>query len=244
MKGSSDNSFIPKRGASKRKQTGGSRQIYIFTYISYILMFATLLSSGGVYLYQQYINNQLDIAVEALNSEIGSFSQADMERVTQFNLRLAQAQDRLENSMSVTAVFEALQAATIDTVQINSLAMEREDDDRIVIEAMIQTDSFDSTIFQRGVFLRNGIIQDVEITDVKDSVAIETGERAQESNARPIVSFQASLAVPLEQIPADPQSYQLNQPDVIVPNTEIPEQPPELLIEQEVPAQEVNEDTL
>jgi hypothetical protein len=207
-------------------------------------MFATLLSSGGVYLYAQYINNQLDLEVEALNSEIGSFSQADMERVIQFNLRLSQAQDRLENSMSVASVFEALQQATIDTVQINSLAMEREGDDRFLIEAAIQTDSFDSTIFQRGVFLRNDTIQDVEILDVQNTIMPEADETAGESTSRPGVSFQALLGIPLEEVPAKPQSYQFNQAGIVNTNTEIPEQSAEQMIEQSVPAEDVNEDNL
>lgn len=240
MKGSSDNSFIPKRGASKRKQAGGSRRFYIFTYISYILMFATLLSSGGVYLYAQYTTNQLDLAIASLNSEIGSFSQADMERVTQFNLRLSQAQNRLENSTSVTSVFEALQAATVDTVQIDSLTMAREDDDRLVIDAVIETDSFDSTIFQRGVFLRNGTIQEVEIADVKNTILNEGDVMTQKSNSRPGVSFQALLSIPLEEIPADPQSYQSQQVEMIDANTEILEEE----TVSEAQPENLNEDTL
>jgi hypothetical protein len=240
MKGSSDNSFIPKRGFSKKVRTGGSNKFYIFTYISYILMFAALLSSGGVFLYAQYTNSQLDIAIEALNSEIGGFSQADMERVTQFNLRLLQAQDRLENSVSITSVFEALQAAIIDTVQINSLAMEREDDSRLVMKAVIQTDSFDSTIFQRGVFLRNGTIQEVEISDVQSTFTTQAIGTTQDLITLPAVSFQASLSIPLEAVPANPQSYRLNQISTVEPDEETPEQP----VEQGDPEVEVNEDTL
>jgi hypothetical protein len=208
MQGSSDNSFIPKRGAAKRKQIGGSRQIYIFTYISYILMFATLLSSGGVYLYAQYINGQLDSEIETLNAEIGSFSQADMERVTQFDLRLTQAKDRLENSVSVASIFEALQSATIDTVQIESLTMEREGDEQFVIDALVQTNSFDSTIFQRGVFMRNETIQSVDISDVQNVLATEDVEGLGVAT-KPVVSFKALLEIPLDDVLAQPQRYQI-----------------------------------
>lgn len=212
MQGSSDNSFIPKRGTAKRKQVSGKRQVFIFTYISYILTFAALLSAAGVYFYAQYIDSQLDAEIQALNAEIGSFSQADMERVTKFDLRLTQAQGRLENSVSIVSVFEALQAATIDTVQIESLKIERELDDKFVIEATVQTDSFDSTIFQRGVFLRNSQVQGVEIAQLQNSIAAE-GDSADDSAAasKPVVSFQALLDIPLANVPADPQSYQVEQ---------------------------------
>lgn len=225
MQGSSDNSFIPKRGAAKRKQIGGSRQIYIFTYISYILMFATLLSSGGVYLYAQYINGQLDSEIETLNAEIGSFSQADMERVTQFDLRLTQAKDRLENSVSVASIFEALQSATIDTVQIESLTMEREGDEQFVIDALVQTNSFDSTIFQRGVFMRNETIQSVDISDVQNVLATEDVEGLGVAT-KPVVSFKALLEIPLDDVLAQPQRYQIieeNEAEVNVGSDDVQE---------------------
>jgi hypothetical protein len=248
MKSSSDNSFIPKRGASKRKQVAGSRPFYIFTYISYILMFAALLSSGGVYLYAQYIDSELAIEIKELNSEIGSFNQADMERVTEFNLRLAQAQDRLDNSVSIASVFDALEQATIDTVQIESLLIEREDDNQLLVEAIIQTDSFDSTIFQRGVYLRNNTIQDVEIQDVENTTLAETdlevGAVAGADSTRPAVSFRALLGIPLETVPAKPQSYQFNQSRPVEPAMEISNQPTEQLIDESVQSEDVNEDNL
>ena len=61
MGGSSDtNSFIPKRGPVKRQRRAGSRQIYLFTVISYVLFSATLVASVGVFLYERYIEDQLE----------------------------------------------------------------------------------------------------------------------------------------------------------------------------------------
>lgn len=188
-------------------------------------MFATLLSSGGVYLYAQYINGQLDSEIETLNAEIGSFSQADMERVTQFDLRLTQAKDRLENSVSVASIFEALQSATIDTVQIESLTMEREGDEQFVIDALVQTNSFDSTIFQRGVFMRNETIQSVDISDVQNVLATEDVEGLGVAT-KPVVSFKALLEIPLDDVLAQPQRYQIieeNEAEVNVGSDDVQE---------------------
>lgn len=243
MNSSSDNSFIPKRGTSKKRQPGSTGKFDILSSVSYILTFATLLAAGGTYLYAQYTSNQLDTAIAALNEEIGSFNQADMERVTQFNLRLSQAKGRLENSASVTSVFEALQAATIDTVRIDNLVMERVGDENFEMKAEIQTDSFDSTMFQRGVYLRNGIIQEVQISNIQNVLATnangakddEAGS-GQESAPRPTVAFTASLSIPLTEVPSNPLTPQTNAADV---DTQLPA--PEQTSEQ---AEELNEDTL
>jgi hypothetical protein len=240
MQGSSNNSFIPKRGTSKRKQGGGVRQIFIFTYVSYILMFAALLSSAGIFLYTQLVAGQLDTEIEALNSEISSFSQADMQRVTQFDLRLSQAKDRLDNSVSVASVFEALQSATIDTVQLETLTMSRQGDEKFSIDAAVQTDSFDSTIFQREVFLRNESIQNVDISDVQS--LIETGEIASTQGAeiKPVVTFKALLEIPLSDVPANPESYK----PVEIQEVEVDETLSVEDNQEEAVAQDSNENTI
>tara|TARA_B100000508_G_scaffold138723_1_gene135368 strand:- start:11090 stop:11719 length:630 start_codon:yes stop_codon:yes gene_type:complete len=172
--------------------------VYAFTIVSYVLLFATLLAAGGTFFYQEYIDNQLTREIESLNNEISSFSDANMQRVLEFDKRLAQAGARLENSVSVASLFEALEAATIDTVQLQSLSLTRENDERFDLSARILTDTFDSTIFQRGVFERNEVIDGVEIVNVQTSESLIGGGA---SEVRPIVTFDAALDVSLSAIP-------------------------------------------
>lgn len=197
----SNNSFIPKRGPSKLKQKEVSRQVYVFTYISYILMFATLLATGGVFLYGQYVERQLNEEIAALNTEIGSFSEANMARVTDFDERLQQATGRLNSSVSMAALLEALEDATIESVQLQNLSVSREFDDRYVLSGSVQTDSFDSTIFQRRVFEQDGTIDSVSISGVQTSTLTSGTSDEGSLQARPIVNFTAELEVPISAIP-------------------------------------------
>lgn len=194
----SNNSFIPKRGPVKRSRGSASRQVYVFTLISYVLMFATLLATGSVYLYSKYVDKQLENEVAALNTEINSFSEADMQQVIEFDRRLGQAYERLNNSVSIVSVFDALEAATIDTVQVKALNIVREKDEKLVIKASVETDSFDSTIFQRGVFKRNQTIDSVTILNVQDTANNESGEGTESSKS--LVTFTAQLEVPLSSV--------------------------------------------
>lgn len=199
----SNNSFIPKRGPVRRSRRAVSRQAYMFTLISYVLLFATLLSAGGVFLYNKYLDQQLDEEIVTLNTAINSFSEADMQRVLEFDRRLQQADGRLDKSVSMVSVFEALEAATIDTVKIKSLSLEREEDAKLVLSATIETDTFDSTIFQRGVFRRNQVVDTVTFKEVQNSL-VETGasEGGQSTGSLvPLVTFEAELEVPLSSVP-------------------------------------------
>ena len=204
----SNNSFIPKAGPVKKKRGAATRQVFVFTIVSYVMIFATVLAVAGVYFYGSYINQQLENEITALDTEINSFNIDDMQEVLEFDNRLQQATGRLDKSVSVVSIFEALEAATIDTVQIESLTLDRQYDEVYALEATIGTDSFDSTIFQRGVYIRNKTIDGVVIDGVKvtaqDDVEqegyienIEKGEDEQDA----LITFTAELEVPLSAIP-------------------------------------------
>tara|TARA_B100000508_G_scaffold141011_1_gene145034 strand:+ start:1340 stop:2050 length:711 start_codon:yes stop_codon:yes gene_type:complete len=199
MPGPSNSSFIPKRNPVKQKRNQPSRRIYIFTIVSYVLLFAALLSAGGTFFYQEYIDAQLQREITDLNNEISSFSEADMQRVLEFDRRVTQAASRIDNSVSIASVLEALEAATIDTVQLQSLNISRVADDSFSLNARVVTDTFDSTIFQRGVYERNQVISDVEIGAVNTSEA--QSEADEQGGVRSLVMFDATLEVPLDAVP-------------------------------------------
>ncbi len=210
---SNNNSFIPKRGpVNKKKQGAASRPVYVFTIISYILMFSTLIATGGVYFYGKVVDKQLSNEVTALNTAISSFSESDMQRVLEFDLRLSQAENRLSHSVSVASVFDALESATIDTVQVASLDLKREKDEQFILAATIETDSFDSTIFQRGVYQRNQTISNVAITSLQNGNTSNLIDKKDNTfdNSIPEITFIAELNVPLTAVP-----YVANQAPIL-----------------------------
>ena len=195
----SNNSFIPKRGPVKHSRASSSRQVYIFTYISYVIIFATLLAAGGVFLYGKYYDKKLESEVSALNAEINSFSEADMQKVLEFDRRLGQADDRLRNSVSLVSVFSALEEATIDSVRLNSLNLQREEDESFAMTATVETDSFDSAIFQRGVYQRNQTVGNVKVADV--ITTSKQSEQGEENSTEPVIQFMANFQVSLSAVP-------------------------------------------
>lgn len=183
-------SFIPKQGPVRRARHTSTRQIHVFSILTYVLFAAALAAALGVFLFNRHLDRQLDEEVTALNGVIGGFSNSDMEMVREFNVRLKQTETRLANSVSLTSLFAAIEAATAQTVEITELKLDRVADEQIKVAAKLSTDSFDSSLFQRGVLERNDVIEAVEVKDV----AIGTGDVS-------TVSFLATLLVPLGEIP-------------------------------------------
>src|SRR6056297_43790 len=108
----SQSSFIPKRGATRTKRKAPAKRIFVFTLIAYSLVFASLLASGASYLYKNYTTSLLQNEVSLLNSEISTFSVSDLSVVSEFDLTLQRATNRLDNTASIAAALEAIDLAT------------------------------------------------------------------------------------------------------------------------------------
>jgi len=182
-------------------------------------MFATLLASGSVLLYGKYVDKQLNSEVVALNTEINSFSEAGMQEVLEFDKRLGQAYGRLNNSVSIVSMFDALEDATIDTVRIASLDLTREKDEKFVLDVSVETDSFDSTIFQRGVYQNNKVIDSVEISAVQ-SAKVEDKSGTSVSSGTPLIMFRAQIEIPLSSVPYVENSNQVKPITIVPPKIE------------------------
>jgi len=71
-----------------------------------------------------------------------------------------------------------LEEATIDTVKIDSFSLTRQADDKFLLSTSMQTDSFDSTIFQRSVYKLdkyevNKAVSSIDIGEVSRSSVID-----------------------------------------------------------------------
>jgi hypothetical protein len=202
MPGSSSNaSFIPKRGTTNRRNKSRSGRVYLLTIISYVLIIATLIASAGIFFYERYVTKMLQKEISTMNAEVNDFKQADLEQVQEFDRRLKIAKKRIEYTVSLASIFDAIEVATIQTVQLKSLQLLRDKDERIVLEAEIVTDNFDSSLFQRSVFESNSVIQEVEVKNLTLGI---TREEDEVSTSRKTVSFTARLAVPLGAVPYIP----------------------------------------
>lgn len=204
MPNTPNTSFIPKQGPVRRPRQAASRRVHVFSIFAYIAFASTLVSSVGVFFYQKHVEKQLEGQVAQLDEAISGFSEEDMTQVREFNNRLTQTRDRLEKGVSIVAIFEALESAVLQAVSFEDMDLVRAEDGDIELQATLLTDSFDSTLFQRGVFERSDIVNSVEVEDL----AIELGSSSEdgESASGEGVSFIAKIGVPAASVPNVPRS--------------------------------------
>jgi exonuclease VII small subunit len=199
MPNTPSSSFIPRQGPAKRSRQVVSRQVHVFTVLSYVLFFGALTASAGVFLYSKHIDKQLENEIVELDAAVANFSDEKMEQVKAFNTRLLQAKDRIDNTVSATSIFQSLEASTAQSVSLTSLSLKRVEDQTFLLTAKINTDTFDSALFQRGLFERSPVIETVSFEDI--SLGATDSE---ENSPRSGVSFEAELKVPLSAVPYKP----------------------------------------
>lgn len=211
MPGNSNTSFIPKQGPVRRPRQSASRSVHLFSVISYVALASTMVAAVGSFLYERHVEKQLQDKVEELSQAISGFNEEDMNQVREFNIRLSQSRDRLDNGVSVSSIFEAIEDATAQSVSLSSLELERYEDNSIVLEAKVQSDNFDTSLFQRGVFERSSIVENVA---VKDLMIVEEAE-TEDGPVTSGVSFVAQITVPISEVPNVPGETVIPVPEPI-----------------------------
>ncbi len=191
-------SFIPKNDSKRRHRRGPRRNIYLFTIFSYVVMFSTLIASLGVFLYSKFLDSKLNEEIVALDTEIGSFNESDLEKVVKFDSRLRQVANRVQNSLTVLPIFTALEEATLDTVKLVSLELTRKDDEKIMLSSSFEAGDFDAALFQRGVYKRSDMLGMVDIVNVSRELTNTTGTDGDNVDANVIfdvVKFDANIDI-------------------------------------------------
>jgi hypothetical protein len=202
----SNDSFIPKQKAVKKRREAVTRKVFVFSLFAYISLFGALASSGGTFLYKTYVESRQTRSILDLNQSIDGFDVDSLNKVKNFDNRLRQIKSRLNGSVSYLSILKAIEESTVGTVQYKSLKLEREGDVQYIVSAEILTNSFDSTIFQQKVYLDNPNLQEVSVSDVKTDNGSEDSDKQDYESEIKGVSFVAELLLPLSTIGFDGQS--------------------------------------
>lgn len=247
MPGSSNTSFIPKRNPAQKERQGAKRQVFVGTFIIRILFFAALLAAAGVFIYEMQLQKKLDAEIVTLAGAIGTFNEAEMQRVLDTNARLNQAKMRFSHTVSVSSLLRALERSTVGSVQVIQLGLERLDDSSYEVLADMKTETFDSVLFQRSILEDSDTFVVSQISDLVLTVpppdnalySLETSSEEVDDG----VSFKAILSVDTQLVP---HTVITDRPVVAAPPVQpvIPVAATTSAVQTPPPAQSLNTDTI
>ena len=188
-------SFIPKQAkpAENRTRTRTVRKVYLFSYISYVVFFGTLLVVAAMFLYEIHLNNNLSTQKSLLAAERESFSQSDIERVRELDRKLIIANQLFSKHVSVATLLDSFEDTTLQNVQFQTFTFAREPDNTYLVMAGASTEDFDSLLFQRQVIKEDDLFADAELRNI----TYEPGESADgvvASDPRVLFEFHKTLS--------------------------------------------------
>lgn len=156
-------SFIPKSPAKTAVRPRGVRKIYVFTYLSLVLFFGTLIASAGTFFFDVTVKNQLAVQKQELANEQNAFNARDLERLKELEDRIENAKRLLGTHVSVADLFAELENSTVATVQLTGASYERTEFGGISMAVNALTKSFNDARFQRDIYASNEVLRDAGI---------------------------------------------------------------------------------
>ncbi len=130
MENSFQTSFIPKKPVVSNNsiKTPKSLLMIILTFI----LVVSVLASGGLYLYKNYLTKQRESYSQALSEARDSFEKETIEELALFNKRTESAKEILNSHLVLSPVFILLGKVTIPQVQYTSFSHQNVDEDFVV----------------------------------------------------------------------------------------------------------------
>ncbi len=176
-------SFIPKRPidtASAVTEQKPSRVVGLLSFLTVIIVIATIVSFVGVFLYQRQLGSQkvaLEQSINDARDGLGTAFVGDMKRL---DARIDGVKTLLQNHIVVSPVFAALEATTLHSIQYKTFKYSFVTDpgtkSQVVqinltgVAKSYATIALQSDAFTQSTIIRNPVFSNLTIDDKTGSV--------------------------------------------------------------------------
>ena len=160
--------FIPHDTAvaPRRAQGGGGGLNDLVLLSAVVLLVASGALGVGVFLYGQFLNTQTASKVAQLQSAEAAFEPSLISQITRLDDRMHAGDAVLAAHVAPTLFFQALSAATLQTVSFQTLDYEQTDAQDITLKMQGVAQSVNSIALQANLFSQNGVITSPIFSDI------------------------------------------------------------------------------
>lgn len=159
-------SFIPKKSlaATSQSQNKGIRgtksSIGIVFLITLIIFIGVLALAVGVFLYQQFLLQDIDRKRGSLDRARAAFEPALIEEIGRLDVRMKSAGEILGNHKALSVFFDLLETNTLVSLQFQNLGYKVDEAGRISVSMSGVASSFSSVALQSDIFGKNKFIRE------------------------------------------------------------------------------------
>ncbi|GEM_PF-5317710 len=197
-------SFIPKAPVRAEVQSSRSRRVYILTYVSFVLFFASILATAIVFFIDVSAQKNLDFQQKRLDEEFAAFDDAGLAEVRELNARLVEAQRLLERHVSPVSIMAALELVTVQSITIDALSFTKiEEGDGYLLEVSARAPQFNATRYQRDLLDSTAILSGADVVNTTYGVVNdeENGNSKSILTEKDEISFTITKILSVDDIP-------------------------------------------
>jgi hypothetical protein len=153
-------SLIPHEAImdTDRRRGGGLSDAVLV--LSIILLVVSIGLAGSVYLYQQYVNHQLDSKKSSIDAANKSLDPSTISYLITTNNRLKSVQQLMDKHLAPSLLFDALGTTTLQTIAFDNLTYSASDEKKIHISMSGTAYRVNSVALQEQLFSKNDVIID------------------------------------------------------------------------------------
>ncbi|HSE56659.1 MAG TPA: hypothetical protein VLB02_01065 [Candidatus Paceibacterota bacterium] len=165
-------SFIPKRPLAEEPAHRMSQNpLGLVSLITTVLFFATILASGGIFLYERQLmaqRAQMEVEINKAKEGLGAEFITDMKKLDN---RITAIKELIQNHIVVSPIFEALQDSTLRSVQYKNFAYAfgsaAGSSQRVVSVEMNGTaKNYETIALQSEAFSKSSVIKDAVFSNL------------------------------------------------------------------------------
>lgn len=193
----SRSSFIPKEAPGltptrvRRKRT-----LHVFGFVATTLLVGSLALAAGAYFLESSAKGKLSDAKQSLIEQKNLFQPEHIQEIREFDQRLKIGSVLIENHIAPLKIFAALEAATKQSVQLTSFALEHTPSREMIVTLMGTTPEFESLALQEIEFGDNRTLKNIAFSEVAVNEATE-------DNPRRMVAFTLEGTIDLAEVRYD-----------------------------------------
>ena len=151
-------SFIPKKPMVEKRATS-SRPTSFLTIISIFIFFAVVLASGGLYFYKGIMTKNIASMSNDLTLAKSRFEPSKITQLQVLDKRLRASNTILSGHITISPIFEALQALTMKTVRYTKFSYSFGDNNKVDVKMSGQSigymGGYRSVALQSDLFATN-----------------------------------------------------------------------------------------
>lgn len=159
-------SFIPKTANYEDERAeGGSSILSAFAVLAFILV---LLSSGGLFVYNRVLRDDISNLASQLASAEASIDRKSINEILSFERRLQAIKSILGGHVAISQYFEMLEETVVSDVQFTNLKYNALDLGKVTVEMSGKARSFASIALQEDVLKKNAHTVSAMFNDLSD----------------------------------------------------------------------------